>query len=170
MIRKIICCFILLLLMCGCNGNISKKPNSGNISKEVNKRDFTNMKIAIFPSGNYDESYLFTIDSTGILHTIKGVRINEDIENEKFINSQEKSEIQLSEEQLENISKLKAEIEKTDSIKKEINLLGGWEVLISINNKKYHFNYGDYENECYWKIVKELIKLSPLKVDIHSWS
>jgi len=74
----------------------------------------------------------------------------------------------LSTPEQESIVKLVEEIEKDKTVLEKALRKGGWEVIISIDNNKYNFNYGDYMDISYGKLVKLMIEYSPLEVDIHA--
>lgn len=139
-------------------------------STETNKSKIKPVKLAIFPIGMGNDTYLFDLNSNGILDVKTGNRNSEYISDTNFIEATENKNKKLSEVEIESVTKVVTEIDNDKTVLEKALKKGGWEVIILIDNEKYNFNYGDYDDISYGKLVKLLIQYSPLKVDIHSWS
>ncbi|GEM_PF-918402 len=151
----------------------NNKKAEDQITMHDNKTNYSNLipfKMWIFPEGVNSETYFFDINSNGILEVMVGNRKSDDISDSNFLERLESKNKLLSGIEQINIKKLIEDIENDNFDLQKMFELGGWEVVILINEKKYNFNYGDYNDLSYGKLVNTLIEYSPLKVDIHGWS
>ncbi|HOV28423.1 MAG TPA: hypothetical protein PK566_18975 [Pseudobacteroides sp.] len=128
------------------------------------------VNIAIFPIGMTSNTYFFKLSSDGYIESMFGTIKSNNIRDENFIEHSDSVSKKLALSEQQNIVKLIGEIENDKTVLKKAIRKEGWEVLMSINNNEYNFNYGDYMDNCYGKLVKLVIEYSPLKVDIHGWS
>jgi hypothetical protein len=167
---------LLMFLICYSGCSISKiDENNGweernTMPTNTNENIIKPVKLAIFPIGMTSDTYFFHVNSEGILEVKIGNRNSDDISDANFIEPTSIDNKKLSEEELESITKLVNEIGNDKTVLEKIIKKGGWEVIIMIENKKYNFNYGNYDDTSYGKLVKLLIQYSPLEIDIHSWS
>ena len=156
---------MFLTFFSGCysnNDNIKLEEKDMSLIKSV--------KLAIFPIGMTSNTYFFELSSGGHIEAKVGIRRSNDIEDANFIEPSESMNKKLSTPEQESIVKLVEEIEKDKTVLEKALRKGGWEVIISIDNNKYNFNYGDYMDISCGKLVKLIIEYSPLEVDIHGWS
>mgnify|MGYP006916565401 FL=1 len=57
-----------------------------------------------------------------------------------------------------------------NSIQKDEVRKGGWEIFFMSNGKKYHFYYGEFGSTPLGLLIEQIIKISPIKLNLHSWS
>jgi len=134
------------------------------------------MKLALFPTSTLEESYYFVIKKDGTFVSLVGRRKNDNIKSNGFMAGIGKiKEIELSEKEFQEISKLLKEVKK-DPPKKD--WFGGsgvvwdsWYVTLRYNGKNYKTNYwGEGMSESLNRLIDKIVELSPLEVDIHGWA
>lgn len=139
-------------------------------STKTNENKIKPVKLAIFPGGMEIDTYVFDLNSDGILEVKTGTRKSEDLSDPKFVEPTASMNKPLSQSEQENVMKLVYEISNDNMVIEKVLRKGGWEVIILIGDKTYNFSYGDYDDISYGKLVDAMIQYSPLKVDIHGWS
>ena len=151
-----------LLMMFSCQQNNVKTENLKIEDKMI-------LKCIIFPTGMSSEVYLIKIFEDGKMDITFGEKnIKED--GDDFSKIVAAKSIILNEDNFKTIKMLHVELLKLDSISNKNVKKGGWEVVLTAGNKKFHFYYGEMSTTVIGRIINEIIKISPLKVDLHSWS
>ena len=128
------------------------------------------MELAIFPTGTAEGTYHFVmVDNT--LTCSFGTRRNDNITTRGFLLRVYNTEsVDIAAKEQERLIDLLNELHSSkDDIPKKI-YLGGWDVSLLYNGKVYEANYWDNESRTLQKIVDEIIRLSPVTVDIHGFS
>lgn len=120
----------------------------------------------IYPTGNLSETYLIEVFEDGNMKTTFG----EFYDNKNFSKIKRIETIKLSDSNLQIFLNLKKEIIKGNEIKRDKIRKGGWEIIFRTDNKIYHFYYGNISNKSLSEIIELIKKLSPVKLNIHSWS
>lgn len=127
--------------------------------------------ISIYPTGSYNETYYFEIDSGKTLKAMCGTRNHERIELEKFLdkNSVKSSEtIKLEPQDYQQLISLLDKIESDNSI--EYNYYtDSWDISIFYNGKCYVTNEPT-ENENINNLERFIIDISPIDIDLHGWA
>lgn len=134
---------------------------SCNVKKEV-------MRIIIFPTGVYEETYNISLYKNKTMKVSKGILNDLNMENKNFFVEDSYSLKTLNNEIYNEISHLLREVMELDELKKNYILKGGWEIIAVINGKKFHFYYG----ENVYNDLKMLIEIIMIQseINIHSWS
>lgn len=146
---------IVLLSTISCQGN-----------KQVNKMI---LKCSIFPTGVTSKTYLIRVYDDGTLSVMFGDK-KQGIENDQFEKVVSDKTKPLKELELNNILDLKTKILELDEVSKTYTKKGGWEIILLIEGKKYHFYHGELKDTSIGKLIKEIKRVSPVKIDIQSWS
>jgi len=171
LMKALLLMFLTFFSGCYSDNENNKKLEEKDMSLITSKdNEIKPVKLAISPIGMASNTYFFELSSDGIIEAKVGIRRSIDIEDANFIEPSESMNKKLSTPEQESIVKLVEEIEKDKTVLEKALRKGGWEVIISIDNNKYNFNYGDYMDISYGKLVKLMIEYSPLEVDIHGWS
>ena len=97
-------------------------------------------------------------------------RKNDSIENMREMKLVKKEKRLLAENEYVVLKNIKSEVGKMTFTQKSNLRKDGWEVNIIINNKKARFFYGEHGNDNFGVLLETIIKYSPIKIDIHSWS
>jgi len=141
------------------------------------RREFTQprswvIEMAIFPTGSTGNSYFIQIDESGAIKVSFGVR-NElritMIDEDFFSEMDRQKESILTENELHNLLTLAQELEGTGILETDISL-GSWEVVLKYNGNIYTMDYWASNFEPLERLVDEIMRLSPLPVELHSWS
>lgn len=138
----------------------------------INSKDITDdvlMKIAIYPTAVLDETYMFVLKLDRTLEVSIGTRksFDSDIFMKKEIDTkQKKLTVEESEALLDAVDRM---AEDSDNFRK-IMVMDGWAVSIYHNGKIIHLNYTGNKSVDLEIIINELIRISPIYVDLHGWS
>lgn len=127
--------------------------------------------ISIYPTGSYNETYYFEIDSDKTLKAMCGTRNHERIELENFLdeNSVKSSEtISLEPQDYQQLISLLDKIEADNSVEYKY-YTDSWDISIFYNGKSYVTNEPT-ENENIKNLKKLIIDLSPINIDLHGWA
>lgn len=148
---------ICLMFGCSLNGNI--KNNELNDSQ---------IRILIHPSGSMSETYSFVIDSENKLIAEKGEQssLEFDITKDSLINVVDSAEKELSAAEIDKIQSFIKELYADENY---IMVDDSWDVEICIDDKVIKQNYFEAD-ELVRQITDEIISLSSIEVDLHSWS
>ena len=128
------------------------------------------LQLYIYPTGTMKETYLLDLDSDGLLSVSMGTRRNDDVKSDNFLETLISKEKKLDSSEALEVSKFQKDLEAIEEFSKELILDDSWEVTICYNDKKYNFDIREHRDESIGKLVKHLIKCSPINVDIHGWS
>ena len=126
-------------------------------------------KCVIFPTGMNSETYLIKMFEYGQLEVSYGIKTS-DSEDEYFNKIINKKKITLSEGDFKIIKVLNSKLSGLNSIQKDEVRKGGWKIFLMSNGKKYHFYYGEYSSTSLGLLIEQIIKISPIKLNLHSWS
>lgn len=148
--------------------NFINKLNINNNNIKTNN----NIIIAIYPTGTYDETYYFDINTDGKLTALFGTRKTDNISSKHFIsdisNVKEKV-IYLHQKDIVQILKLLVEIENSKDLLNYKIYYDSWDIAIYYNQKSYKINY--YTDNIYVKeLINLIVNISPIQVDLHGWS
>ena len=127
------------------------------------------LKCIIFPTGVTSETYLIKVFENGRFDITYGNKNNgfESDDFESIINSKS---IVLKETDLKIIKDLRSQISESKEVEKTYIKKGGWEIIVMTDGEKNHFYHGELNDTPLGKLIDELISISPIKLDIHSWS
>lgn len=153
--KNIICLISFILLGIGC--------------QKQNPHNKIMFKCVIFPTGMNSETYLIKMFEYGQLEVSYGIKTS-DSEDEYFNKIINKKKITLSEGDFKIIKVLNSKLSGLNSIQKDEVRKGGWEIFLMSNGKKYHFYYGEYSSASLGLLIEQIIKISPIKLNLHSWS
>lgn len=149
-----------LLLVLGCQRN--------NTSDLNNEGDML-LKCYFYPTGMSSEVYLVKIFSDGKMEVTFGEKdIHED--NDVFSKIIKYESIILEDTNTKMINSFCKELMNFDDVRVQNIKKGGWEVLLISNGRKFHLYFGEISETPIDEIIDEIIKTSPIKIDLHSWS
>lgn len=132
------------------------------------------VKIAMFPCSTYSESYLVTIYDNSTMLVEFGTRYSDDINDNGFIiNTQKNENTKLSDNDYKYIITLAQKCFNEENFVSypDEYVDDGWTIQIKYDNKcitqhTFHRFITD-ETEAF---ITELISLSPIDINLHSWS
>lgn len=127
------------------------------------------MECTIFPTGVYSQTYLVKIFSNGKFEITFG-EVDTNINGIKFLKKKEYKCITLSQAELKPFLDLQNQILSHNSFEKTNVKKGGWEIILKTGKKRFNFYYGEMTDTPFGKIVDMILKITPLKINIHSWS
>ena len=132
------------------------------------------MEMAIYPSGGQSGfDYLIQIDKNNVIRTRFGARTQitvRTIDESFFSKVYEEEERKLNEEELQRVLSLAKKLEATDGIMELEIALGSWEVVLKYRGVMYGMDYGASHFEPLRNLATEIMKLSPIEVELHGWS
>ena len=156
-IKKFIGLSIILTTICGCNMKNTLQQESKILAK-----------LIIFPTGVEFETYIIELKSNGTICTAFGEANELVIKQPKSYKEQKLSDV------FSSLQKMVEALPKEPIAKDAKIYKGGWEFILSIpkTKKQYHGNFQDVEeiDKGVINFIRQLIKLSPIKVDMHGWS
>lgn len=153
--KSIIWVGLFLVLFIGCQ-------YKSNASRKI-------VKCTIFPTGVYYKTYLVEIYDDGKFEITFG-EINANARSIIFVKKSEYKSIIIKQTDLKELRDLRKQLLFHNSFEKTTVKKGGWEIILNADGKKFNFYYGEMPNTPFGKIVAKIIKIAPLKIDIHSWS
>ncbi len=118
-------------------------------------------------SASLYQTYLIQIFKNGDLNVVYGEK---SIESDSIVKVINQKSCKLNENDMRCIKELHSQVIKINSIEKVEIRKGGWEIVLIIDDKRYHFYYGEYENTPLGLLIKSIIRKSPILLDLHSWS
>ena len=160
--------------------------NSNEVVKIKNENEI--IKMAIHPNGHLGSDFLIQIDTNHIIRTYFGTR-NEiaipTIDENFFSSIRNEEERELTYEEIQTVLSLANELEETGVID-ELGIADGtWEVVLIYNGVRYSMDYhialsaattgrtrheGAYPinyYEIFLRLVDELVRLSPIEIEIY---
>ena len=127
------------------------------------------VRLAIYTHDNREKTYYFVLDDEEYLSCTFGIRNHEDIGQNDFIRiSQATSKIRVSEEEFSYVMRLLNELEANKSSYVHDDFHGGLRVGLLFNDVLYEDIYWDIESELFERIVDEIVRLSPIQIDLIS--
>lgn len=121
------------------------------------------VKISIYPSGGPGETYIFKLKPNHILQA--------SFESDSPLKSRtESKKVQLSADEFEVLFNTVKKIKENKNTIKRIMVLDGWDFSIDYRGEKFELNYTGTESEEVNFLIEELIRRSPVPVDLHGWS
>ncbi|OAE90406.1 hypothetical protein SU65_11745 [Flavobacterium psychrophilum] len=127
------------------------------------------LNCLIFPTGVTTETYFFKVFENGELEVTFGEKDN-NLENANFKNVIWQNKSIITPNNLKLIKQYNIKLNSLRDLKRENLKKGGWEIILNSNNKRFNFYYGEQTKTAIGKIINEIIKSSPNKIDLHSWS
>lgn len=128
------------------------------------------MKLAIFPTGTAEETYYFVLTDK-VLTCSVGTRRNDNIKTNRFLRGVSNTcEMELSAQELQSLIDIAEELQLSGYDTPKKIFLDSWDVSLLYNGKVYDVNYWNNESEAFRILVDEIIRLSPIPVDLHGWA
>jgi len=156
MLKEYIILIVLsIVLLAGCQ---CKSQTTGEI-----------MECTIFPTGVYSQTYLVKIFADGKFEITFG-EVDANVNSIKFLKKNEYKCITLNQADLNLLRDLQKQILSLNSFEKANVKKGGWEIILNTGEKKFNFYYGEMTDTPFGKIVDKILQITPLKINIHSWS
>ena len=130
------------------------------------------IRLAVFPTGAYAESYYFELMQDSVLSCAVGVRASDDITRTDFLVTIDHSaEMRLSSENIQFLSGLCDDLESSGYNTPKNIYFDAWDVAVLYNGKTYETNYWDNNGPlALIDLVDKLIELAPIPVDLHGWA
>jgi len=127
------------------------------------------IQIAIYPAGGLDETYLFVLKPDETLEVSIGERksLNSSFMMSKIDETKQK---QLTIEESKTLLDLMNKIYEKSEIFQKYEIDDSWDLSINYKGKIIETNYNSSESKELDALVNQLIKLSPIVVDLHGWS
>jgi hypothetical protein len=126
-------------------------------------------KCFVFPSGISSETYSIKVYEDGQFDVLYGVKTSS-VDEENFDNVVKSKSVVLNNADIKNIKELYYKVSGLSSIEKGITRKGGWEIVLMTKSKRYHFYYGEYNNTPLGLLIEDIIRKSPILLNLHSWS
>lgn len=126
-------------------------------------------KCIIFPTGITSETYLIKVFKNGQFDVDYGIKTSS-LEQENFDSVVNTKSVVLNNADIKRIKELHSKVSELSSIEKKNIRKGGWEIVLITDNKRYHFYYGEYNNTPLGLLIEDIIRKSPIILNLHSWS
>jgi len=124
-------------------------------------------KFSVFPTGTYEGSYYFTLNSEGFLICTLGLRAGDDISVRNFIREPEKTEKKkLSRTDFQRLIELANKLDASEYNWEKTVAVDSWDIAFVYNEKIYAMNY-DWDNNSpiLPELVDVFIELSPIVIN-----
>jgi len=169
-VKKNIILGLILFILCLLIGFLIQWMNIKDNKHVSDIADDAILKIAIYPSGGGDETYLFVLKPDEILEVSLGEIEEVTFESNLFLNKvnetkQKQLNVEDSKALLDAVNRIE---EKSDTFQKEL-FKDGWDLSIYYKGRIMDMNYTSKSSEIE-ALINQLITLSPITVDLHSWS
>jgi len=130
------------------------------------------LRLAVFPTGTYSESYCFELSLGGVLFCAVGSRTGDDIAQPDFLAEVDQSaETLLSSESLELLISLCEGLDGSGYSAPKTWWSDSWDIAVQYDGRIYETNYWDSEGfRELAELADRLIELSPIPVDLHGWA
>ena len=130
------------------------------------------LRLAIFPTGTYEESYYFILRQDGTLFCAIGSRKSDEIAQPNFLKSiYSSAELVLAASDFQCLVDLSDELEASYYHFPKQAWTDSWDVALLYNGKVYEMNYWYNDNsETFIDLVDKVMELSPMPVDLHGWA
>jgi len=131
------------------------------------------IEMTIYPTGHSGDDYLIQIDDNNMIRAQFGIRneyIVSRIDDDFFSEILNEAESVVSQEELDELLYLAQNLDATDGIMELGYVEGGWEVVLQYNGVLYGMDYSTSDFEPLRRLAEEIIRLSPIEVELHSWS
>lgn len=144
--------------------------------------DNERIKIAIYPSGVYNESYCFELTPTGKLLVEKGIRTGDELTQSHFIQSEspnkmniifeyQKESTRLNSGVTDRIYALLNEINEEPNLTFSNSIMDNWDIQVLYKGKLIKQNLEmEYTLPQINDLVNELISVSPIEIDLHGFA
>ena len=113
------------------------------------------------------QTYFIQIFKNGVFNVVYGEK---SLESDSIVRIIKQKSCKLNENDMRCIKELYSQVVKLNNIEKDEIRKGGWEIILLTDNKRYHFYYGEYDNTALGLLIENIIKKSPITLDLHSWS
>ncbi len=149
-------CLFLILMLVGCDTN-SLYENDFSIEKE-------DIIISIYP-GSTNDIYYFIIKKDELI-CIRGEGTGKSISSDNYIKKvKERKNIKLVNDEYNLLVKLAGEL--TNDLKEDIYILDSWDIEVYFNENIIKSDYYNM-NDNMEKFINEIIKISPIVIDIYN--
>ena len=153
-------------------GSVRYRRYDFDANEENHDRNWI-IEMAIYPTGHSGDDYLIQIDENKLIRTRFGTR-NESVVSELsedfFSEVRNEEESLLSIEELQVLLYLAQELEAAGGIMELDIAEGSWEVVLIYNGVMYGMDYWRSDFEVFRRLIDEIIRLSPIQIELHSWS
>jgi len=150
---KISIMLILITNLISCHKHNEKKSNIILLKCEI--------------SASLYQTYFIQIFKNGVFNVVYGEKSSELDSIVRIINQKS---CKLNENDMRCIKELYYQVIKLDYIEKDEIRKGGWEIILLTDNKRYHFYYGEYDTTALGLLIEDIIRKSPIPLNLHSWS
>ena len=168
---SIISCCAVLMIGCGVLAFCNQSEQNQHTEKD-HQDDRIVMMIAIYPTGTYDETYLFVLNRDGGFACSYGTRNSDDFTQWDFLRTTAaSSDKTLNNSEMQMLIDLADRVESEgSSVEKQI-FTDSWDVTLLYNGRIYEMNYW-YNNGsgAFADLAHHIIGLSPVPVDLHAWA
>lgn len=127
------------------------------------------LRCLMFPAGVNSSTYLIEVFDDRKFKIFYGEK-NTANWNEGFTRVIKHENIVLDSLTFYKLLDYQKELKQIDSFDKTEIKKGGWEIKLETIDKHFNFYYGENDNNSIGAIINELILISPIKIDLHSWS
>lgn len=151
---------------------LSVVMNNVGISQGLQLDSNAHLKMAIYPSGTYQETYYFEIDDIGMMTVEKGTRISDDLSAEQYLKSIKYfGENELTTKDILEISKL-TDLIAENNLNDDYMIKDGWMIQIYFKDETIEETYKSqvYASEDIRNSIYNFMEISPIDINLHGWS
>ena len=168
---------VLMLTACGdgyssITSNQNQDTSGTSETYDVKENNWI-IEMTIYATGHTGSDYLIQIDENNKIRAGFGTRREWDIDilgEEFFYEIRVEEKDTLNETEMEGLLHLLQELETTEGIMELDIADGSWEVILIYNGIVYGMDYWTSDFEPLREVIDEILRLSPLEVELHGWS
>ena len=133
----------------------------------LSANDHPVLTMLFYPTGTLSESYRVDLNEKGEMQVIMGERSQEEEGAFDWINSKEY--IVIGQRSLDEIIMIRDEILMAEDVNISRHWTDSWMIILLLDQKRYEFYRKDYINKPLGKMVEEILRISPISIDLHAW-
>jgi len=148
----------MMLILLSCINNLTNE-------ERMNKNDMT---VLISPVGSFEKVYLIEIKREGVLKVTHG-KGTKNFDKTFVFEKKTESSVVLSDSEIFKLQEMAKKLSGADYRSKNVPK-GGWSIIYSRYNMTVSAYYNNSIPVDFKSFIDGIIKLSPVKIDLHSWS
>jgi len=153
------------LLIIGCSIFVACQCTTTNSDKPV-------LTLEIFSPGGIEEVYVITIMRDRSYNVVFGSLKFQEGGKKEFSKVIAKRKGKISQNDWEVLQKHMKEVEKLGFSKSDTIVKDAWRLLLKTKSSEYEvfYEYPKHIPTKVYRLILEIIKLSPMKIDLHGWA
>ena len=128
-------------------------------------------KMAIYPSGSYNETYYFELEDNGMMTAEKGMRTSDDLSTEQYLRSKaDFGKGELTVDDVLKIYRLADKVIENDFNDSDYMIKDDWIIQIYYRDETIEETYKSQVSKDIRILVNNFMEISPIDINLHGWS